>query len=195
MALSDLIPSITACLENKCGTLTISDDTGVYDVASNISGWDDASTEFTSNIVSATLSITLPGETTATVVDVLSNLQIPATNKFELTQYIVNTPKDGEIRIDYTLVTALETRVVTLCLYSTCLVKCCVDKLWAKYAKGEVEDTTPCGCSTTLRDQTLNAEALLKAIHHIVACNGSKVVRDALLAKLQRICSMEKCNC
>lgn len=195
MALENLIPNISGCIENSCGQLTIKDITGVYHVTENPGGWEAIETIEAANVTALTLIITLPDGTINDPVDILSQLPDPVTGEFTFTSLDIPSA-DGEYSILYTINVGELTKQVILTIYSLCNVRCCVDKMWANYAK-ELISGTDCGCvdsKTNTHDKAKLAESLLKALTSSTICNSTNL-RNSLLEKLQKICKLEDCNC
>lgn len=198
MALTNLSPTISACFTNKCSTLTVTDTTGLYNAVSNTGGWDDGATVLINTITAATISITLPDGTVMTTVDVLSQLPSNVTGSFSFTAITLPALADGSYTVVYTVADSSGTKSKTLNLYALCNVRSCVDAMWGKFAAGQAEtNACDCGCtdSTTLiKDRALLAESLLKALQSSAICNNT-IVRDKLLAQLQKLCALEGCSC
>ena len=97
---------------------------------------------------------------------------------------------DGEYTIEYLLEDSSNIEYSkTIKVFSSCLVRCCIDKMWASYAEGIASD-----CSCTLSSNALEAEALYRAMMSSTGCLDSNS-RNIILTKLQRICELEECNC
>ena len=194
MAIGTLIPTIRACTADRCTVIKVYDTTDEYDVTSNEGGWGVTNT-LPTTITAATLTYTPPGGS-ATDVDVLElvNAVDPVTGEFLIAEITLDAA-DGEYEFTYSLSVDDATVTASLTIFSLCVVRCCVDKLWAKAAKEQA--ITNCDCtltSTSYSTRALQAEALYKAISNAVSC-GSETTRDTLLLKLQRICNLENCNC
>lgn len=197
MALSSLTPTISACTENSCRVLTIRDTTGVYDLTDNPGGWQNAATVLAGDITAAVLNITLPDGTTMDEIDVLADLPNPITGAFDFPSITLPEQVDGKYIIEYTLTEGATSKTKRLSIYSLCNSRCCIDKMWSKYANNIDATSDGCGCSpkTILtKDRALLAETLMKAINSSAMCNN-ETSRDLLLAKLTRICALEECDC
>lgn len=194
MAITTLTPKIRACNINSCSTFRIYDSTLILSTA-NAGGWD-ATNEEPINITSATLAYTTPSNSTSVEIDVLANVnaQVVVQGEFLLADIDV-TPEDGLYSFTYTLESSDGIVTVRSSLYSLCVARCCVDKLWAKVATNALSEE--CNCtetkSTNLQKAEI-AEGLFNAIKFGAACNSTSV-KDAILKKLQRICNLENCNC
>lgn len=197
MAITTLTPKIRVCFTDDCSKIKVYDTTGAESTA-NAGGYG-VTNILTTAVTTATVSYTAPGGSQIDV-DVTANVNAQATVAGEfLIAEIDISPKDGSYSFIYTLTYgALPETVLTVtkkCLvYSLCVVRCCVDKLWAKAALDLVEADCNCSESSSYMNKALQAEAMYKAIMNGASCNNIGI-RDALLTKLQRICKLEKCNC
>jgi len=189
--------NFSTCVKNACNNLVIKDTTGIFSGSTNPGGWNgDDNYSLIEGVQTATIQYLLPGETEYVIVDV-ADLLIQAGEEDSIAAGILLVDEDidimdGQIHIIYTVQTdatngsPLETFTTESYIYSLCHVKCCVNKLWVKVAEG-------CGCCNDSLERAMEATALLEAIKN-AAC-GSADLRDKLLAKLQRICKSQKCNC
>ena len=196
MAIGTLTPTIRVCFNNSCGTIDVYDTTMPYNAVSNTGGWGTTNIN-TADVDTVTVDYTAPNATTSTQVDVTTtvNAETTVTDEFLIASIEVDAT-DGEWTFTYTCTEGAVSVTYDLFIYSTCVSRCCVDKLWAKAAQ-ELE-TGDCGCtdaSTVSYTKTaMMAEALYGAIRN-TAANNHPSTRDALLVKLQRICNLENCNC
>lgn len=197
MAISSLTLNISACVENKCQVLVVRDITGVYDVTDNPGGWQNAATVLSASVTAAVLNITLPDGTAMDEIDVIDSLADPITGEFDLYEVELPAQQDGKYIIEYTVTAGGSSKTKRISIYSLCNSRCCVDKMWSKYANNIDATSDGCGCSpkTTLtKDRALLAETIMKAINSSAMCNNESA-RDALLAKLERLCEIEDCDC
>jgi len=102
--------------------------------------------------------------------------------------------EDGEYDIQINLVSDIDpsnNTSVKIKIFSYCSVRCCVDKMWAKY-----QGALGCGCKCNgeAYKNVMEAESLYMALKHASSCMNSEAVQE-ILKKLQRICSLEKCKC
>ena len=191
-------PIISVCLKNKCKSLQITDITGVYNVSTNPTGWEDALTVLGSEVQSAIVDITFPDGSTQQV-DVTSEIPAPVTGDFVFT---LVTPTaggvfpDGEYKFTYTIVTTPGaanpgTYTFNACVFFTCNIQCKVDKRWAETAK------VLCGCSC-------DAELFLKQTQFIngvfiarksAAASNKLDIANNLLLKLTNLTTFNSCNC
>lgn len=195
MAIADLTLKLNICTKDACSKIVISDATGNYDVTSNPGGWGTPNPD-AADINEATITCISPsGASTITEVQTVLNAQTNTALPFEL--LTINTYEgDGVYEYTYTVTDGLGgSATSTITKFSLCSVRCCIDKLWAKAAIGLTVQDCNCGGGTELYCQkATQAEALYKAIV-AAASSGKDLVRDELLKKLQRICSLENCNC
>ena len=193
MAIGTLTPKIRACFSESCSKILVYDTTSAYSTA-NKGGYGDTNI-LTTSVNSATLAYTTP-DGTETTLDVVSNVNAQAVvvGEFLIAEIEVN-PNDGEYSFSYLLSDGEYSVVKRYSIYSLCVVRCCVDKLWAKVAaNGLGEDCKCTGEKTTALEKAELAQGWYNSIRYGAACN-SKAVKDILLTKLQRICKLEKCNC
>lgn len=191
MAINTLTPKLRICFDG-CSTIKVYDSTGAETVT-NTGGYG-ATNINPADIDSATISYTVPNGSEVTVdVTAAVNAQTTVDGEFLIAEIDI-TALDGSYLFVYTL-TDLGASVVKRCnTYSLCVVRCCVDKLWAQAALGLIEEDCECLKTGSAMDRALLAEGTYKAIVHGTASLNTGV-RDALLAKLQRICKLENCNC
>ena len=194
MAIGTLTPTLRACWTNNCKTIEIYDTTGPYNVTSNAGGWGSTNID-ASALDDATVTYTPPGGS-AVVLDVVAlvNAETTVTGEFLIATVTLTAATDGEWNLLYTCDEAGTAVTYEISVYSTCSVRCCVDKLWAKSAKELLEDCECSGSSTSYTDKALKGEAHIYSIHNGASC-ADTTTKDALLVKLQRICSLENCNC
>lgn len=185
-----LIPKICVGVKNNCSTFVIKDITEEYNVDTNAGGWGSPNIDI-SDVEGAYINITYStGITAQYVVDILT-LPTTVTGKFTIAEIDI-APLDGEYTVEYQII--IDDRVAysaKVKIFSTCLVRCCIDKMWAKYASGVSED---CNCSESKENTALTAEALYRALLSSSACLDS-VSRDVILKKIQRLCELEDCKC
>jgi hypothetical protein len=188
-----LIPKLSVCTLNACSTLRIKEITGVYDALTNLYGWNEPNITIAS-LFTAELIITSPSGLITTI-DIKSQLVHPYAEAFYFTDISI-IPEDGEWTIQYKLVTkeGPVTYSNILKTFHTCSVRCCIDKIWAKV----LNNYTDCGCGCTdiseLEQKASFMESLYDTMTSAASCNNSDT-RDKILAQLQRLCKLEKCNC
>jgi hypothetical protein len=195
MAIGTLVPKLRACWTNNCKSVEIYDTTLPYNAVTNIGGWGPVNID-ASALDSATITYTTPSASDSVTVDVTTavNAQTTVTDEFLLTTINLTETDDGQWTFLYTCTEAGTSVTYEISVYSTCAVRCCVDKLWAKSAKELLEDCGCSGSSVPYTDKAHKGEGLIHAIHNGASCNDT-ATKDALLAKLQRICNLENCNC
>lgn len=191
-------PKISVCLSDQCKTLKATDVTGVYDVTTNPTGWQNAATVLASEVATATITITDPaGLTTNTTVT--TQIPDPVTGSFNFTDFtLANSAKwaDGKYTILYTIETIPGaanpgTYTATICPYFLCNVECSVDKMWAKVATNLC--CSDCDASE-LMEVAIIAEGYLRAIKSAISC-GDSTTADTLLKTLTKITTFNDCNC
>jgi hypothetical protein len=193
MAIGTLTPSIRTCFSDGCTKLKIYDTTEGISTA-NTGGWGTANVN-ASAVDDAKIVYTLPDGTVTTLnVTTTVNAQVTVTTEFLLAEITID-PADGEYSFQYVITEGGVAVSKSLSIFNLCSARCCIDKLWAKAAQNLVAGD--CGCTSdkpTYTKTAMLAEATYNAIVNGVSC-GDTVTRDALLAKLQRICKLENCNC
>ena len=195
MAVDTLTPNFRVCWEDDCKTIKVYDTTGAHSPA-NTGGWGAANIT-ASAATRAMFYYTKPGETTATELDktTIVNLQTPVGGEFVLATITLDNAKDGDWTFEYKVFDGAEVVIKKYTVTSLCVVRCCVDKLWAKAASGLMSED--CNCiddKTSYTSRALVAEATYRAIVSGTSCDNTNA-RTALLEKLQRICKLENCNC
>jgi hypothetical protein len=196
MSLSDLSLKAKACVVKACTKIEVTDTTGVYNFPDNEGGWESPNTVLAADVTGATIVITTPSGEEITV-DVLADLPDPVTGEFSYPEISLPSSKDGEYVIEYSIETIDGIKTKKFKIYSLCNSRCCVDKMWSKYAQGADAGECDCGCtknSNPIQDRALLGESLLKAIKSSAMCNNP-TAREALLKKLERLCKLENCNC
>lgn len=193
MAINTLTPNIRACITDNCTKLKIYDTTLAVSTA-NTGGWGVANIE-ASAVDAASIVYTLPDGTSTTIsVTTAVTSQLIVSGEFLIAEFTI-TPADGVYSFVYTVTEGVDSVNKSISIFNLCSARCCIDKLWAKAAQNLVAGD--CGCSSDKPSYTktaMLAEATYNAILNGVSC-GDTVTRDALLAKLQRICKLENCNC
>jgi hypothetical protein len=188
----DLIPFLQICLADNCGSLKITDITGLYDSEENVGGYG-SETQLPEDATSAILVVTYPnGETTSiNLTSAVVENTVPS-GEYPLGTYPIEDYVDGEYHFLYTISFGDTSYTYEETAFLVCSVRCCVDKLWAKIATS-VLCKKDCFCGDVLMKKALQAEALFKGIESASLCGNE--IRQPLLEKLERICKLEKCNC
>ena len=186
-----LVPEICAAFKQNCSILVTKDTTDSYNVDTNTTGYGSPNIAI-GDVDSALVYIETPNLESLEPIDVIDSLPASVTGTFTLAETEV-TAQDGEWIIRYELVVGSTTYTKTIKIFSSCLVRCCIDKMWSKYAEG-VDDSCDCGCDKNIATIALEAEALYRAMNSSAACLDSST-RTKLLKKLQRLCELENCNC
>jgi len=187
-----LIPEICVGVKTNCGILVVKDITDSYNASTNVGGWGSPNIT-TADVETAYIYITPPNTTADAVIDpidVTASLPVTVTGTFLLDDITI-TPLDGEYTILYEITTTGNVKYTkTIKIFSSCLVRCCIDKMWSKYASADAD----CDCCKETETTALKAEALYRAMNSSAACLDSST-RTKLLKKLQRLCELENCNC
>lgn len=139
-------------------------------------------------------NITTGAVQTFDVLPIISAGFIIAANSFKtIINATITDYEDGEYDIEIRLIAAnTDYNILTkIKIFSYCAVRCCVDKMWAKY-----QGALGCGCKCNgeAYKNVMEAESLYMALQHASSCMNTEAVLE-ILKKLQRICSLEKCKC
>lgn len=194
MAIGTLTPTLRVCWTNNCKSIEIYDTTDAYNVTTNVGGWGPTNID-TADLDIASVTYTDPaGDSSVVDVTTAVNAQTTVTGEFLLTTLELDTALDGQWSFLYTCDEAGTAVTYEISVFSTCSVRCCVDKLWTKSAKELLEDCECSKSSVPYTDKALKGEALILSIDNGASC-ADTATKDALLAKLQRICNLENCNC
>jgi hypothetical protein len=181
--------SFSSCLKTKCSKLSVIDTSGVYNVATNPTGWGTPNL-LGSAVTVATITITTPGNGVQ-VVDVLSQIPATVTGEFTFTDITLSTYTDGITTIVYSVGDGVTTYSKSSDILFTCEARSCIDKMWAKNA------AAACGNSCellSLVDDANLAEGLLKSLKSAGACNNETCV-DSILSAINQLCEFNDCNC
>lgn len=189
-----LLPKLNICILNNCKKVKLTDITGAYDVSTNPTGWGSPNVDPV-DPTAAYITITSPSGI-ITVVDVLSpvdQIPDPYLGDFDYSIIIID-PEDGNWTFEYTIEqdTFIYTNIMTK--FMSCLVRCCIDKVWAKIADGIT--TSNCGCHgiDKVTEKVLLMEGLYSTMLATEICPTDNS-RDDLLIMLQKMCKVENCNC
>lgn len=187
-----LVLKFTACLEDECSKLLITDTTDIYHATNNPTGW--GSPNLTrANVSSATILIEFIDEdgvtSTVSTTDVLSQIPNPVTDTFEF-NLISGTYPDGYYKITYTVVSNTgDIYRTVLRTFFYCNVQCCIDKLIAT-----IPDKI-CECTVEeLVNETYLAEILLSGLKASSGC-GNVATAYKLLERIEKICNFSDCEC
>ena len=186
-----LVPEICAAFKQNCSILVTKDTTDSYNVDTNTTGYGSPNIAI-GDVDSALVYIETPNLESLEPIDVIDSLPASVTGTFTLAETEV-TAQDGEWIIRYELVVGSTTYTKTIKIFSSCLVRCCIDKMWSKYAEG-VDDSCDCGCDKNIATIALEAEALYRAMLSSTACLDA-TARNTILKKIQRLCELQNCNC
>lgn len=188
------VPTIKVCLKKNCTTLVITDTTGVYDDTTNTTGWEDASTLLAASVTALSIKVE-QSASTLTTQNVLTQLPDPVTGEITFTDILLSSLVDGEFTVTYTVTDSSTTYTAVLTKFHACSVRCCIDKKWAAIANYEAgTGNGSCECASDLETDALHLEGLYSSMMN-AAASGDTTTRDILLTKLQRLCSMDDCNC
>lgn len=171
------IITLQACVINNCSTfqITIASETTV----------DFTALSYTSAIVRITNLYT----NTDQDYDVLAFLPASLTTPTVILNGIFTGYEDGMYKIELILEGPECPMTIESRVFSLCESRCCVDKMWAKY---KVDSS--CKCSSEAMKLPLEGEGLYQLLLNSSSCMNEDAVKE-ILKKLQRLCSLEKCNC
>ncbi len=186
-----------------CDEFVFNEVTGAYDATTNDTGWDQAaavgSIPATSDAIAATLTITLPGETTPLAAIDLFAQNFPTVNSdldYIITPaalgYTDGKHADGIYRFTYVVTetsTGSELDYTKDCyILASCQAECCIDQM---YAAVDGFCTT---CDKTKLYKAIEAEGYLAAAKAALACNKVNMAQ-VLFEKVQFMCNSTNCRC
>jgi hypothetical protein len=181
-------PTLEACMKDKCGGIYFKDTTGVYHVTNNPYGWETPNTA-AADVDELTLTILFP-DATEIEYDLLDELPDPVTGTIEYDK-IEGDYDDGIYTFTYTILAGNVTITKVLKKLFLCNATCCVDKMWAKIPT--YINTKDERFLQNYIEQTHYAQGLLDGLNASGGCLNEEAV-TAILEKLDRICSFEKCD-
>lgn len=196
-----LILKVSAKEKSDASLIRVYDTTGIYSaVLGNLSGWQNASTAFLTDVTAATITvyltdtITLLPSTTSVTIDVYPTLPNIINTPYEVTAamlgYTDGVIPDGIMTIEYN-VTVTSGVVRTTYTASTnqlnyALACCCVKNLLSQV------DACGCDCEDDAINAALYAWTELKGLQRAVECNKESKAIEILMA-LQQYCRGENC--
>jgi hypothetical protein len=188
-----LKPQVNPCIDGSCKVLNLTEISGIY-TSANTGGWGAPNIQ-PSAASSAILTITTPNGSVITE-NILSQLPSTYIGPFALNPVDIDA-EDGEYKIKYEVVAGSTTYKYTQCYFSACVVRCCIDTLHADIVKKAAE-TESCKCNYKQLQEMRDRAALMEAMYKEMLCGASwdnVADRDKLLAQLQKLCKINKCNC
>lgn len=196
-----LILKVSAKEKSDASLIRVYDVSGIYSaVLGNLSGWQNASTAFLTDVTAATITvyltdtITLLPSTTSVTIDVYPTLPNIINTPYEVTAamlgYTDGVIPDGIMTIEYN-VTVTSGVVRTTYTASTdqlnyALVCCCTAELISTV------DICNCSCDDESVKTALYAQSLLRGLQRAVSCNKEGKSIEILKA-LQSLCRSENC--
>lgn len=184
-----LIPIISACLENNCTELKVSDITGVYNASTNLGGWETPNIAG-SAVTSATLTINYPDNSTIQVVDVTSQIPSTVTGPFDFTVISPSSPEtkfpDGKYKIVYSVTDGVTTYTYDLCVVFYCIINCAALNLF-KQIPDNLDDEA-------FMDNAYLTQALLLGLESSACCQDVDSL-EKIITKLEGLTNFEDCNC
>lgn len=188
----------STCVTEGCTLMTISDVTGLYNATTNIGGWGTPNPA-KSDVVTATIEITAPGQTSSTGFDVTSAVAGSSLSAESFVLYSLSPSNiglgsvftSGIYEIKYTVITEEDSYVGYSKIVVTCQEKCCIDKMWAKLATKAI----CCDCDEFQEfKKVLLASDLLQLLDEAGSCMNLEVI-NSTLSRVQRICLFNDCSC
>lgn len=179
--------SFTACVENCCKSLVITDTTGVATAPGDGSGdWNDT-VEY-DDVDEALITITYPSGTEEEI-DVTDEFTAAITGTFAFND-IIGTYPDGQYEITYQITdTSSNVYSKTITTYNYCNSQCCIDHMWA-----QIPSKMCNGCDyEDYLENTLNAEALLTGLISSINCINETAMDD-LLDLISDYCDFNNCS-
>lgn len=195
-----LIPSISICKSSDCKSLSLNETTGAYTLI-NLGGYGTPNVDL-SDIISAVLTINIPGSSTPIVIDLFSITppdnfpsDDPTTPTFIIDSVVLGLGpagvlSDGLYTFQYDVTDNTNvTYTYSTTFLMTCTIECCVAKLLAEVAK------CGCDCDDDAKEDALFAYTLLVALKSSLSCDNNTTKTNNILSSLQRICKFKDCNC
>ncbi len=196
MALS---PLLSFCNKDNCKILRFEDIRGTYQSPDNTGGWGTPNTEL-ADVTEATISLTLPNETTEVDLDVTETV-VAATivdGEFSLGEFTMEDFggeedaqfPDGIYEGSYTIWEVDESYEYTFKTLNLCKVTCCLEKMKTKFQKW---DCNSCDFESNMMNY-YKAKTILLSIKNAFSC-GDDTKANSHLASLQKICANMQCEC
>ena len=188
-----LIPKLDICIGNKCNTVTITEETGVYNVATNVGGWGAPNID-TSVVTNATIDIYDYTGVTLLQSFVVKDTNVPIDNypnpivgEFTLFEDITWNQPDGIYEIIYTVIDNVGPDTYTnekQYQMFTCGARNCIDTLVAKMI-------TECDSKKieTMKSQINEMENLLYGAKCAFSCGAFSKAAD-IITILNKMCSI-----
>lgn len=181
--------SPSACLQDNCGKLIISEEAGVYHATNNTSGFGTPNIQG-SDITEAIITVTWPSGADEDY-DVTSQIPSTVTGTIEFNAIEGDFP-DGIYSIKTTYTTSSQVYTKTIKVLMLCHACCCVDKMWAKLPE-KYYSLSDEQYAIETRNVML-ASSLLSSLKGAGSCNKQSLVDD-MLERIQRLCDFQNCNC
>ena len=175
------------CQENTCDGVNFSENTGIYNVTTNPTGWG-APNEATTDATAATLLITGPDGTVYSNIDLFALSSFP---KSDDTSYLIEastlspaltTFADGLWEMTYSVTTGSTTYTETMTFFFYCHVTKCVNNLIAAL------DINDCTCDEDGVNKALQAKAYADSLNYAVGC-GNLAGANEILTSLNKLCN------
>jgi len=186
MALS---PVISACLENNCTELKVSDITGVYNDTTNTGGWGTPNFEG-SDVTEAFLYITYPNTTTTQTIDVTAQIPDTITGDLDFTNISPDDSytkfPDGKYEIKYSVSDGADTYTYCLSVVFYCQINCAANQLFVQ-VPNNLDDEAFMDNVTLVRNLLAGLEAS--------ACCIDTDSLNTIIEKLKGLTDYEDCNC
>lgn len=203
-----LVLNFKICKNTKCDSLSFIETTGIYNAATNPTGYGSPNptiqSSFTAN--DAVLIITDPEGTVFTIdITAGNDLSLSAiTDNFptqDNSQFYTITPTvlsqsgsfiDGVYEVKYTVKNLTGASGVIYSMNKfflvSCGVDCCVSKMFGKIAE------CSCECDDSLIDNALLANVYLKGLYAAAAC-GQKDKANQLIKNINKLCGNTTSGC
>ena len=180
-----LVPLLKSCVKNSCTKLSLTDNTGVYHVTNNPTGYGSP------NIAGSgdsgfTATVTIDE---GTPLDVASQVAAAVVGEFTYDDIDI-TLADGWHTIVYKVgSTAAGIKTNTIKIFTYCSVKCCVHKKML-----ELKDYDPCKDASKIATYMHIWGMYQEMIYTAAGCNST--LATELLTRLQTLCgSPTDCGC
>ena len=178
--------SFTACVQNCCKSLVITDTTGAGTLGDGSGDWND--TVAYDNVTEALITITYPSGTEEEI-DVTDEFVSAITGSFAFDD-ITGTFPDGKYTVTYQI-TDDSGNVYTksIITYNYCNSECCVYHMWSQMYSYLCNT-----CDyTDYLENTLSAQALLTGLISSINCTNFAAMDD-VLDLIADLCSFNNCS-
>lgn len=181
----------SVCQGSNCKTINFKETTGLYDAASNTTGWGAPGgadpNEMVSDATAATLTITGPDGTVYPTIDLFATGSYPKSDSTTVSIAATTLSStmekfaDGQWEMTYAVTTGTTTYTETITFFFACQIEACICK-----AIGNL-DVDDCTCKEGEIERVMQMKAFSYALQYAVGC-GNIAGANEILKTLQRMC-------